>query len=175
MTQRTFFGLEIISERGVRSSDIARLPFAAFWEASAARSAQVKDTASGEWLIYLRDWIAFSELFISTGQHRNMPRAPEVLWFDRDDKEPEPTYFGLAVHDQKYVLPQDIECLPFYDFWCEYAASKQLHPALAEATLIHLEDWSIFAKDFIAFGNSTLAANTNQNSRQQNMTTLKET
>lgn len=97
MTKRTFFGLEIVSDRGVRSSDIARLPFAAFWEASATRSAQIKDTASGAALIHLHDWIAFSELFISTGRHRNMPRPPEVLWFDRDDDEPEHAYFGLEI------------------------------------------------------------------------------
>ncbi len=69
MTERTFFGLEIVSGRGVRSLDIARLPFSDFWCDSAVRSAQTKDAATGEWLVRLNDWVAFRELFIETGRH----------------------------------------------------------------------------------------------------------
>lgn len=153
MTKRTYFGLEIVSDRGVLSSNIARLPFAAFWEASAARSAQIKDTASGEWLIHLRDWVAFSELFISTGRHRNMPRPPEVLWFDREDDEPEYTYFGLEVMRDKFVRETDIQPLPFYEFWRESSkGSASLTDTKTGEHLIYRHDWAAFSQLFIKTG-----------------------
>lgn len=153
MTRRTFFGLEIVSERGVRSSDIARLPFAAFWEVSAARSAQIKDTASGEWLIHLRDWIAFTELFISTGRHRNIPRPPDVLWFDRDDNEPEHTYFGLEIVRDKLVRETDIMTLPFYDFWRNSSrGSASLSDTETGEHFVYRHDWAAFSKLFIQTG-----------------------
>ncbi|MGJ8596785.1 hypothetical protein [Sulfitobacter sp.] len=174
MAGKTFFGLEIVSNRGVRRDDIACLPFADFWCESAFRSGQIKDTATGEWLVHLHDWETFSQLFVATGRHRNMPRPPEVLWFDREDDEPERTYFGLEIQDNLYVLPSDIERLPFYAFWCAYAASKRASPALTTAALIHLEDWSTFAKGFITSGPSILSANSNRALKFQNLIPSKE-
>ena len=51
MIERTFFGLEIVRNGGVRSSDIACLPFADFWCDSSTGSTQAIDQATGEWLI----------------------------------------------------------------------------------------------------------------------------
>lgn len=153
MTKRTFFGLEIVSERSVRLSDIAGLPFAAFWEASAVRSALIKDNASGEWLVYLHDWVAFSELFISTGRHRNMPRPPEVLWFDRDGSEPEHTYFGLEIVREKLVREADIRTLPFFDFWRDSSrGSASLSDPQSGEHLVYRHDWAAFSQLFIRTG-----------------------
>lgn len=161
MTQRTFFGLEIISGRGVRAAEIARLPFAAFWCDSAVRFSQIKDKSTGKWLVHLRDWILFSELFIATGRHRNMPTPKQVACFDRDEAEPQQTYFGLEIHHQHYVLPKDIEDLPFYSFWRAYAESKLADPKIAEATLINRDDWAAFSTEFIRTGPQMLSANAN--------------
>ena len=153
MTKQTFFGLEIIGGRGVRSDDIARLPFSAFWCDSAIRSAQTYDKVTGEWLVRLSDWTQFSELFIATGRHRNMPKPPEILWFDRDDNEPEQTYFGLGVKRQKFVLKSDIASLPFYDFWLDSSrGSAALHDKQTDETLVYLHDWKAFSQLFIETG-----------------------
>lgn len=153
MIQRTFFGLDVINGRGVRPADIARLPFAQFWCDSAVRSSQTHDKASGEWLIRLSDWTQFSELFIATGRHRNMPRPPEVLWFDRDDDEPEQTYFGLDVVREKLVRESDIARLPFYDFWRDSSrGSAVLRDAKADETFVYLPDWKAFSQLFIKTG-----------------------
>lgn len=80
--KQTLFGIEIIGGRGVRSTDIALLPFAEFWYDSAVKSSQTHDKLTFQWLVRLSDWWEFSELFIATGRHRNIPRSPEVLWFD---------------------------------------------------------------------------------------------
>ena len=70
MTERTFFGLEVISGHGVRLTDIADIPFAEFWQESAVGSGQLQDTKTGNWLVHLHDWKEFSLLFIATGRHR---------------------------------------------------------------------------------------------------------
>jgi hypothetical protein len=113
MIEHTYFGLEIVGGRGVRPADIASLPFADFWCDSAVRSAQTKDISSGEWLVRLSDWEEFSKLFIKTGQHCNMPRSSQVLWFDRENDEPERTYFGIEVVDHSYVRRKGIGALAF--------------------------------------------------------------
>lgn len=74
MTDTTHFGLPIVVVDGskfVRVSDIQKLPFFEFWQASAAGSAMRIE--GDEKLIYIADWEAFSELFISTGRHRYLP------------------------------------------------------------------------------------------------------
>ena len=153
MRKRTFFGIEIIGERGVRSADIARLPFAEFWCDSAVRSSQTHDKVTGEWLVRLSDWREFSELFIATGRHRNMPKSPEVLWFDRDDDEPEKTYFGLDILRGKFVRESDIAKLPFYNFWRDSSrGSTVLHDPRTDETLVYLHDWKAFSQLFIETG-----------------------
>lgn len=153
MATRTHFGLEIVSSRSVRRGDIARLPFAEFWEESAVRSGQLQDKATGEWLIHLRDWDAFCSLFIATGRHRNMAAPPQVLWFDRDDDEPTHTYFGLEVLTNQMVREADIKALPFYAFW--YASSigsAGLADPVTREHFVHLHDWQAFAQLFIRTG-----------------------
>lgn len=153
MTKRTFFGIEIIAGRGVRSADIARLPFAEFWCDSAVRSSQTHDKATGEWLVRLSDWCAFSELFIATGRHRNMPKPPEVLWFDRDDDEPDQTYFGLEIVRETLVRERDIAILPFYDFWRDSSrGSAVLIDTQTDETFVYLHDWKAFSQLFIETG-----------------------
>ena len=73
MTKRTYFGLEIVTEKLIRKSDIAALPFASFWDESSVGSAFLVDDKTGMEYIYLHDWEAFARLFIQTGQHRLMP------------------------------------------------------------------------------------------------------
>ncbi|RNF34038.1 hypothetical protein [Paracoccus methylarcula] len=69
MTNRTFFGLPVV--RGlVRQSDIEALPFWEFWLESAAGSTILRDSTTGEQMIYLHDWERFCRLFIATGRHR---------------------------------------------------------------------------------------------------------
>lgn len=150
MRKRSYFGIEIIGGRGVRSADIARLPFAAFRCDSAVRSSQTHDKVTGEWLVRLSDWREFSELFITTGRHRNMPKTPVVLWFDRDNDEPEQTYFGLDIVGEKFVQESDIAKLPFYDFWRDSSrGSAVLHDPQTEETLVYLHDWKAFSQLFI--------------------------
>ena len=149
MTERTYFGLEIVSGRGVRPADIASLPFADFWSESSITSAQTKDAATGEWLVCLSDWEEFSKLFIETGRHRNMPLPPQVLWFDRDDDELERTYFGIAVVDQRYVRRKDIAELPFYCLWL--ARELRGHGAVINLS-VDLEDWKAFSERFVRTG-----------------------
>lgn len=71
LTDTTYFGLPVVVVDGnkfVRISDIKKLPFFNFWDASAIGSTL---RASGdEKLVCIADWEAFSELFIRTGKHR---------------------------------------------------------------------------------------------------------
>ncbi|KIN66143.1 hypothetical protein Z946_622 [Sulfitobacter noctilucicola] len=153
MTQRTYFGLPVISRRGVRPADIARLPFAQFWCDSAVRSSQIQDTATGEWLVNLRDWENFASMFIETGRHRNMPQPKQVAWFDRDEGEPERTYFGLEITGDKMVREADIARLPFYDFWRDSSrGSAALVDPKTDTHLVYLHDWEAFAKLLIETG-----------------------
>ncbi|SIT02110.1 hypothetical protein [Paracoccus saliphilus] len=72
MTDRTYFGLPVV--RGmVRQSDIEALPFAEFWRESASGSTVLRDSTTGEQMIYLHDWERFCRLFIATGRHRYSP------------------------------------------------------------------------------------------------------
>lgn len=153
MTERTFFGLEIVSGRGVRPLDIARLPFSAFWCDSAVRSAQTKDAATGEWLVRLSDWVAFSELFIATGRHRNMQEPRQVLWFDRDEDEPERSFFGLEIVRGTLIRESDIATLPFYTFWRDSSkGSTVLADFKTSGHFVPLQDWRAFAQLFIETG-----------------------
>lgn len=74
-TERTYFGLEVIDKKMVREPDIAKLPFVDFWRESRIGSAHLTDLQTHDHLVYLRDWQAFSELFIKTGKHRYMPQT----------------------------------------------------------------------------------------------------
>lgn len=149
MTERTFFGLEVVNGRGVRMADIASLPFAAFWEESAVGSGQMQDFQSGEWLIHLHDWKEFSLLFIATGRHRHMPRPPHVHGCDQERNDSDHTYFGLKIWDQHFVRKDDIAHLPFYAFWLE-GSGKVI--ASNEDDCVSLEIWRRFSKTFIETG-----------------------
>lgn len=142
--------MNIISGCGVRPSDIAALPFADFWLDSAVGSGQIQDQTTGEWLIHLHDWEAFCQLFIETGMHRNIPEPPEVLWFDRDDDEPERSYFGVEISPDKMIRESDVTSLPFYYFWCESdeAGTSKTDPKTGERC-IQLSDWKTFCRRFI--------------------------
>lgn len=152
MTKRTFFGLEIVSARGVRSTEIANLPFAGFWAESAVGSGQQQDPETGDWLVHLHDWKEFSSLFIATGRHQHMPRTPYAHWCGREEDEPDRTYFGLEVQNHQFVSKVDIAGLPFGAFWQEHCRTLQVLSAAKEPHLVHREDWSIFAKRFIETG-----------------------
>lgn len=153
MTERTFFGLNVINGRGVRPADIACLPFSDFWCDSAVRSAQIKDRESGEWLVPLGDWKAFSMLFITRGRHRNMPEPPQVLWFDREDDEPKRTFFGVLIANGDMIREADIATLPFYDFWRK-GPTGIIRPVdfKTRERFVYLHDWKTFSKIFVATG-----------------------
>lgn len=63
----TYFGLQVNS-KGVKYSDIEKLPFFDFWLESAIGSSM--PTVDGEPTVFFHDWGAFCELFIKTGKHR---------------------------------------------------------------------------------------------------------
>ncbi|MGK4361523.1 hypothetical protein ACSMFQ_18805 [Ectopseudomonas chengduensis] len=68
---KTYFGLPVYSCNGtkcVSRDDIKNLPFFDFWEESATGSTCPVD--GGVVYVYLRDWIAFADIFIKTGRHR---------------------------------------------------------------------------------------------------------
>ena len=73
MTQRTYFGLEIVQGKLVRKSDIMALPFAEFWRESSVGSTMLREHDTGEKFVYLHDWERFARFFIETGRHRFMP------------------------------------------------------------------------------------------------------
>ena len=82
-----------------------------------------------------------------------MPRPPEVLWFDRDDDEPQRTYFGLDIVHEEFVRQRDILPLPFYDFWRDSSrGSALLRDPKTDETLVSLHDWRAFSQLFIETG-----------------------
>lgn len=69
--EKTYFGLPVYICNGskcVSCDDIKKLPFFDFWEESATGSTCPVD--GGVVYVYLRDWIAFADIFINTGRHR---------------------------------------------------------------------------------------------------------
>ena len=70
--ETTYFGLHVVKMHDgkvVRFSDIEKLPFFEFWLTSSTGSTlQLLD--DGDKGVNLNDWIAFSRLFIQTGNHR---------------------------------------------------------------------------------------------------------
>ena len=69
VTQRTYFGLQVIDGRYVLQSEIAQLPFFDFWKQS-FRGSTCLGTSNGDVLVFLYDWQAFAHLLIKTGRHR---------------------------------------------------------------------------------------------------------
>lgn len=65
---RTFFGLKVYHPYGVKKSDIEKLPFYEFWEASAKGS--TCGVFNDETYVYLHDWERFCYSFILHGSHR---------------------------------------------------------------------------------------------------------
>ncbi len=69
--ETTYFGLPVFICEGhkcVSRDDIEKLPFFDFWDKSSTGSTCLVD--GGVVYVYLRDWMAFAELFIKTGRHR---------------------------------------------------------------------------------------------------------
>ena len=70
----SYFGVSVVKVGNmscVPQKEIERLPFYAFWLESAKGSAMLIHPGTGEKMVYLADWEAFSELFIRTGKHRH--------------------------------------------------------------------------------------------------------
>lgn len=63
MEQTSFFGVPTLDGKFVRQSDIAKLPFFDFWQAS-ARGSTCLSAEDGDVLVFLNDWEAFCQLFI---------------------------------------------------------------------------------------------------------------
>jgi len=153
MQDRTYFGLEIINDRGVRPSDITALPFPKFWFESAIGSSQFQDEATGAWLFHLHDWRAFCLLFIETGRHRYMAQPKKVFWFDQRHEEPERTYFGVAMTSDKKGRVADIATLPFYSFWARSDEAMTLtRDSVTGESGVPLRDWETFCLRFIRSG-----------------------
>ena len=71
---KSYFGVSVVKVGNmscVPQQEIERLPFYAFWLESAKGSAMLIHPGTGEKMVYLADWEAFSELFIRTGKHRH--------------------------------------------------------------------------------------------------------
>ena len=72
---KSYFGMSVVlvgNMSCVPLQEIEQLPFYAFWLESAKGSAMIIHPGTGETMVYLADWEAFSELFIRTGKHRFM-------------------------------------------------------------------------------------------------------
>ena len=65
---KTFFGVTIY-ERGIKKSEIKKLPFFDYWEESAKGSTCALH--EGETYVYLHDWERFCFSFILHGRHRH--------------------------------------------------------------------------------------------------------
>ena len=82
-----------------------------------------------------------------------MSRPPEVPWFERDDDEPEHTYFGLEVIRETLVRESDIAVLPFYNFWNDSSrGSTVVVNSKTDENLVPLSDWRAFSLLFIETG-----------------------
>ena len=64
----------------------------------------------------------------------------------------ETTYFGLKVHNNKYVLESDIKKLPFYDFWLESSVGSGVLILENNDVGIWIDDWKQFSELFIKDG-----------------------
>ena len=64
----TYFGLEVHPGKGIKESDIKKLPFYEFWKASAVGSTCA--IFDGETYVYRHDWENFCKSFIKYGTHR---------------------------------------------------------------------------------------------------------
>lgn len=71
---KSYFGVSVVQVGNMQCvplQEIELLPFHAFWLESAKGSAMLIHPGTGEKMVYLADWEAFSELFIRTGKHRH--------------------------------------------------------------------------------------------------------
>jgi hypothetical protein len=65
------------------------------------------------------------------------------------------TYFGLEVHAEPFgpcVRLEDVQQLPFYEFWLEAAKGSTLGINHAGLQCVYLRDWEQFATQFINTG-----------------------
>lgn len=63
----------------------------------------------------------------------------------------EKTYFGLSIYNDYYVLEEDIQKLPFYDFWLE-SSKGSTFIVENDKVYVPLIDWEMFCKYFIETG-----------------------
>ena len=71
---KSYFGVSVVQVGNMQCvplQEIELLPFHAFWLESAKGSAMLIHPGTGEKMVDLADWEAFSELFIRTGKHRH--------------------------------------------------------------------------------------------------------
>ena len=68
-----------------------------------------------------------------------------------DQDTPRQTYFGLAVHRERYVRESEIRALPFFEFWRASSAGSTMVQEGGDL-LIHLSDWEAFSELFIRTG-----------------------
>lgn len=61
------------------------------------------------------------------------------------------TYFGLEIIDHYYVLEEDIQKLPFYEFWQESSIGSTFTKKDYK-TYVSLSDWEAFCEYFIKTG-----------------------
>ena len=61
------------------------------------------------------------------------------------------TYFGLPIYEKNLVKKEDIEKLPFYEFWEESSLGSTMLIRDNEV-FIYLSDWENFSKLFIEKG-----------------------
>lgn len=65
--------------------------------------------------------------------------------------DPQRTFFGLPILEERLVAESDIARLPFYDFWRE--SHKGSAMMLKDGkTFVYLHDWEAFCRLFITTG-----------------------
>ena len=82
-----------------------------------------------------------------------MPDPCKVLWFDRDEDEPERSFFGLEIVRGTLIRESDIATFPFYTFWRDSSkGSTVLADFKTGERFVPLQDWRAFAQLFIETG-----------------------
>lgn len=61
------------------------------------------------------------------------------------------TYFGLAIHRERYVRESEIRALPFFEFWRASSVGSAMVEEGGEV-LVPLPDWEAFSQLFIRTG-----------------------
>lgn len=68
-----------------------------------------------------------------------------------NSKKTNTTYFGLPIYEENLVKKEDIEKLPFYEFW-EQSSFGSTMLKRDNKVFIYLRDWENFSKLFIEKG-----------------------